>query len=77
VVSMMNRSMSMPVAPVSYEPTSAQMQQGVYRRQPSFLPAHLNMVPEEMWSGETEDFLMNLVDEEDWAIGVGLDMDAH
>jgi hypothetical protein len=41
-----------------------------------FLPAHLNVVPEEMWPGvDAEDFLLNLTDE-DWAIGEGIDMDA-
>lgn len=44
-------------------------------RKSSFLPSHLNVVPEEMWSLDvTDDFLMNLVDE-DWAIGEGIDMD--
>lgn len=47
-----------------------------HQRQSSFLPDHLNVVPEEMWpvDGTTEDFLLNLVDG-DWAIGEGIDMD--
>jgi hypothetical protein len=41
----------------------------------SFLPAHLNVVPEEMWPADAaDDFLMKLV-EEDWAIGAGIDME--
>jgi len=44
-------------------------------RKSSFLPPHLNVVPEEMFPSEgTEDFLMSLVDG-DWAIGEGVDMD--
>lgn len=46
-----------------------------HARSSSFLPADLNIVPEEMWpAGEADDFLMNLVDE-DWAIGEGIDME--
>jgi hypothetical protein len=69
VTAMMSRCMSMPVAP-SYD--SSPIQGGGHKRNSSFLPSHLNIVPEEMW--ETEDFLMNLVDE-DWAIGEGIDME--
>lgn len=44
-------------------------------RKSSFLPPHLNVVPEEMWPAEgDDDFLMSLVDE-DWAIGEGVGMD--
>lgn len=39
---------------------------------PNFLPANLNVVPEEMWPDETDEFLMDLGD---WAIGEGIDMD--
>ena len=44
-------------------------------RKNSFLPEHLNVVPEEMWPADGgDDLLMNLMDE-DWAIGEGIDMD--
>jgi len=48
-----------------------------HQRKSSFLPAHLNVVPEEMWPSAdsvAEEFLMSLADE-DWAIGEGVDMD--
>lgn len=67
--STMSRCMSMPSAPVSYEPSFANQQRS------SFLPTNLNIVPEEMWPGDAEDLLLNLVDEEDWAIGEGIDME--
>jgi hypothetical protein len=41
---------------------------------PSFLPPHLNIVPEDPFlPGEAEEFLLELT-EEDWAIGEGLDI---
>ena len=45
-------------------------------RASSFLPPHLNVVPEEMFpTGESaEEIFMSLMDE-DWAIGEGVDMD--
>lgn len=48
-----------------------------HERQSSFLPQHLNVVPEDMFpAGEAEDFFVGLMDgEEDWAIGEGIDMD--
>lgn len=48
-----------------------------HRKQSSFIPPYLNVVPEEMFpnDGTADDFLMSLVDE-DWAIGEGIDMDA-
>jgi hypothetical protein len=47
-----------------------------HRRRSSFLPAHLNVVPEEMWPGEeAEEFLLDMIDGDDWAIGEGIDMD--
>jgi hypothetical protein len=55
-------------------PTEAAPQ---HQRKSSFLPTHLNVVPEEMYptTGDaSEDFLMSLVDG-DWAIGEGIDMD--
>jgi hypothetical protein len=48
-----------------------------HKKQSSFIPPHLNVVPEEMFpsDGTAEDyFLMSMVDE-DWAIGEGIDMD--
>ena len=48
-----------------------------HQRKSSFLPTHLNVVPEEMYptSGDaSEDLLMSLIDG-DWAIGEGIDMD--
>ena len=49
---------------------------GGHRRRSSFLPAHLNVVPEEMWPGEeAEEFLLDMIDGDDWAIGEGIDMD--
>jgi len=45
-------------------------------RKPSFLPPHLNVVPEESFLPENaEDFFFSLT-EEDWAIGEGFDMDS-
>lgn len=47
-----------------------------HQRKSSFLPAGLNVVPEEMWPADSvaEEFLMSLV-EGDWAIGEGVDME--
>lgn len=47
-----------------------------HKKQSSFIPPHLNVVPEDMFpnDGTADDFLMSLVDE-DWAIGGGVDMD--
>jgi hypothetical protein len=47
-----------------------------HKKQSSFIPPYLNVVPEEMFpnDGTAEDFLMSLGDE-DWAIGEGIDMD--
>ena len=46
-----------------------------HARRSSFIPPHLNVVPEEMWPADgTDDFLMDLVDG-DWAIGESLEMD--
>jgi hypothetical protein len=48
-----------------------------HNRRNSFLPPHLNVVPEEMFpAGDgAEDFFMSLIEDEDWAIGGGVDMD--
>jgi hypothetical protein len=50
-----------------------------HARKSSFLPPHLNVVPEDMFpAGDSaaEDFFVGLMDEEeDWAIGEGVDMD--
>lgn len=73
------RSQSFAVAPAPAEaypgePAFNEAGQGHVRKS-SFLPAHLNVVPEEFFAGDAaEDFLMNLVDE-DWAIGEGIDME--
>lgn len=47
-----------------------------HQRRSSFFPAHLNVVPEEMWPTDTatDDLLTTLADE-DWAIGEGFHMD--
>jgi hypothetical protein len=61
-------------APAQSHPVESAPQ---HQRKNSFLPTHLNVVPEEMYptSGDaSEDFLMSLVDG-DWAIGEGIDMD--
>jgi hypothetical protein len=45
-------------------------------RQSSFLPPHLNVVPEELWPADgTDEFLLDFVDGEDWIIGQGVDME--
>jgi len=57
-------------------PAAQQQQNAGHRRRSSFLPAHLNVVPEEMWPGdEAEEFLLDIIDGDDWAIGEGIDMD--
>jgi hypothetical protein len=44
-------------------------------RKSSFLPAHRNVVPEEMWPGDgADEFLLDMI-ERVWANGKGLDMD--
>jgi hypothetical protein len=48
-------------------------------RKSSFLPPHLSAVPEEMFpsgDGAADDFFISLINDEDWAIGEGIDMDA-
>jgi hypothetical protein len=83
-------SYSAPALPIIPEPTPVASLQQAYSsamaslepvskhsRQSSFLPAHLNVVPEELWPVDdttTDEFLMSLVDE-DWAIGEGVDME--
>ena len=67
-------------APVSmnsmeHNPSNMCVESGVqHERKSSFLPAHLNVVPEEMWPEGSDDFFMDLV-ADDWAIGEGIDMD--
>jgi hypothetical protein len=67
-------------APIAYTqsaPAFGALQQDAanHVRKSSFLPAHLNVVPEEMWPGdEADEFLLNMI-EGDWAIGEGIDMD--
>ena len=45
-------------------------------RKSSFLPAHLTVVPEELWPDEADEFLLDMI-EGDWAIGEGIDMDMN
>lgn len=48
-----------------------------HARKSSFLPEHLNVVPEEMWpegDESTEDMLLAMLDGE-WAVGEGIDME--
>lgn len=62
-----------PQLPTAPPPHGAQ-----HVRKSSFLPPHLNVVPEEMFpttDASAEDFLMSLIDDGDWAIGEGIDMD--
>lgn len=69
--------LSIPNTVTSMDQNSAvpfQSQKINHERKSSFLPAHLNVVPEEMWPEEADEFLMDLVDG-DWAIGEGIDMD--
>ena len=61
-------------APIAPQPP--QEPASKHQRKSSFLPAGLNVVPEEMWPADSvaEEFLMSLVDG-DWAIGEGVDME--
>jgi hypothetical protein len=67
-------------APIAYTqsaPAFGALQQAVakHERKLSFMPAHLNVVPEEMWpADEADEFLLDMI-EGDWAIGEGIDMD--
>lgn len=63
-----------PVAALPQQFPFAEASLAKHQRNSSFLPPHLNVVPEEMWTGDADDFLMNLVDG-DWAIGEGIEMD--
>lgn len=66
-----------PVSMMSMEhsqPNSFNNNETQHERKSSFLPANLNVVPEEMWPDETDELLMDLA-EGDWAIGEGVDMD--
>lgn len=63
--------------PPAMQPIEEQEPAQKHQRKSSFLPPHLNVVPEEMWPAAdsvAEEFLMSLVDE-DWAIGEGVDME--
>ena len=63
-------------APTLGSVPAQQQQSAGHRRKSSFLPTHLNVVPEEMWPGEeAEEFLLDFIDGDDWAIGGGIDMD--
>lgn len=72
--------MPMPVPSSYFVPTLAQPMQVSQSLPiiPSFLPHHLNIVPEESFLPGIggDDFLFDLA-EEDWAIGEGFDMDSH
>ena len=59
----------------SFPPHESGEPEPKHARKSSFLPAHLNVVPEELWTGD-DDLLMDLVDG-DWAIGEGIDMDGQ
>ena len=67
---------AVPMTVVSDQPAPAPENAPAHRKQSSFIPPHLNVVPEEMFpnDGTADEFLMSLVDE-DWAIGEGIDMD--
>lgn len=61
------------------DPTQPQMEQplSIHVRRSSFLPPHLNVVPEDMFpmgDAVEDDFFVGLM-EDDWAIGGGIDMD--
>ncbi|KAG7336543.1 bZIP transcription factor [Nitzschia inconspicua] len=67
--------------PLSTAPSPFQQQPepSSHTHKSSFLPQHLNVVPEDMFPGgdaAAEDFFVGLMDgAEDWAIGEGIDMD--
>ena len=66
-----------PMTIVSSQPAQQQQtKESHHKKQSSFIPPYLNVVPEDMFpnDGSADDFLMSLVDE-DWAIGGGIDMD--
>lgn len=67
---------SFPVSVVSNIPGAPHQEAPGHKKQSSFIPPYLNVVPEEMFpnDGTADEFLMSLVDE-DWAIGEGIDMD--
>jgi hypothetical protein len=68
---------SAPQLVYSAPPPAPGAEGSMHVRKNSFLPPHLNVVPEEMFPAAdgSEDFLMNLIDDGDWAIGEGVDMD--
>jgi hypothetical protein len=65
---------------ISQEMQSMQSHQAkTHVRKSSFLPRDLSAVPEEMFpsgDGAAEDFFISLINDEDWAIGEGIDMDS-
>lgn len=66
------------VQPAQESQTAASEDRRTHVRKSSFLPPHLSAVPEEMFpsgDGAAEDFFISLIDDEDWAIGEGVDMD--
>lgn len=68
---------SAPPPPSSSAPAPLAPELSQHVRKNSFLPPHLNVVPEEMFPAAdgSDDFLMSLIDDGDWAIGEGVDMD--
>jgi hypothetical protein len=63
-----------PVAAADFQGLETQEEPSAkHQRKSSFLPPHLNVVPEEMWPADAvaEEFLMSLA-EDDWAIGVDM-----
>lgn len=83
--SSLHSSQSQPIYPqvpgpppqqAGYNVAVQQRQPPQHNRVSSFLPSDLNFVPEMFSTSDgTEDFLMTLIDDGDWAIGEGVDMD--
>ena len=68
-----------PGAPLAAQPAApAPPIASNHARTPSFLPSHLNAVPEDMFptTGDVaeDDFFIGLMEDEDWAIGGGMDL---
>jgi hypothetical protein len=78
-VSTYNQAQSAQKGGLAQEMEAMQSHQGkTHVRKSSFLPPHLSAVPEEMFpsgDGAAEDFFIGLINDEDWAIGEGVDMD--
>mmetsp|Transcript_14717 Transcript_14717/g.35963 ORF Transcript_14717/g.35963 Transcript_14717/m.35963 type:complete len:888 (+) Transcript_14717:236-2899(+) len=67
-----------PGAPLAAQPAPAPPIASNHVRKSSFLPSHLNAVPEDMFptTGDVaeDDFFIGLMEDEDWAIGGGMDL---